>query len=95
MTKVDKKLLLSVAKNARLNLTEKEIKILLPQFKEILKTFDIISKVNVKGVKEAFHPVEVKNVWREDIEQESISQKDALSNTKHKKNGYFKGPKVI
>jgi len=37
--RVDKKLLLRVAENARLNLTEAEIKEFTPQLQEILKAF--------------------------------------------------------
>lgn len=92
---VDKALLQRVAKNARLNLTEKEIEILLPQFKQILEAFAKVSQVDVEGVKPAFHPIEVKNVYREDLVAPCLDNASALSNTRHKKNGFFKGPKVV
>jgi len=93
--KVDKKLIEHVAYVARLNLTKKEIEKFTPQLKEILESFSKISKVNTDKTKESFQPIELKNFMREDIEEKSLSQDEALSNTKHKKEGYFKGPRVI
>ena len=93
--KVDKELILKVARNARLNLTEKEIEEFLPQLKDILDNFEKIKNVDTKDVKEIFHPIEIKNNFREDVVEKSLSQDEALSNTKHKKDGYFKGPKAL
>jgi aspartyl-tRNA(Asn)/glutamyl-tRNA(Gln) amidotransferase subunit C len=93
--KIDKELILSVAKNARLNLSEKEINEFLPELKEILESFSKLDKVNTKKVEPAFNPIELKNIYREDEVEKSLSQEEALKNTKHKNNGYFKGPKAI
>ncbi|MBD3354888.1 Asp-tRNA(Asn)/Glu-tRNA(Gln) amidotransferase subunit GatC [Candidatus Woesearchaeota archaeon] len=93
--KVDKKLIENVADLARLKLTDKEKKEFVNDFKEILDTFSKIDEVDTKNTKESFHPVEIKNRSRDDLVEESLSQEEALSNTKHKKDGYFKGPKAI
>ena len=93
--KVDKGLLQKVAANARLNLSEQEIKEFLPQFKEILDSFNKLDKLDVSEEKPSFQPTPVKNVFREDKVEKCLSQKEALSNTKHKKEGYFLGPKVV
>ena len=93
--KVDKKLLLKVAENARLNLSEAEIAEFLPQMKEILEAFSKLDSLEVEGEKPSFQPLPLKNVSREDKVKKCLSQKEALSNTQHKKNGYFLGPKVV
>ena len=93
--KVSRELLERVAKNARLKLSEAEIQKLLPQFSEMLETFKKISELDIKGVEPAFHPVEMKNVFREDKVGKCLPQDAALANTVHKKNGYFKGPRVV
>ena len=93
--KIDRELLLRVARNARVSLSEKEIETILPQFLEMLEAFKKIAEVDVKNEKLAFHPVEMQNAFREDVVEESLPQEEALSNSKHKKNGYFKGPKVV
>ena len=92
---INKELILKVAKNARLNLTEKEIEEFLPQFQEILKNFEEISKVNTDNIKPSFHPIEIKNALRQDKEKECIPQEEILKNSKHKKDGYFLGPKAL
>jgi len=93
--KINKELILKVAKNARLNLTESEIREFEKDFENILNTFSEISKVDTKNVKESFHPMEIKNHSREDKVENSISQEDALKNSKHRTDIYFKGPKAI
>ncbi len=92
---IDRKLLEHVAETARLKLTEDEINKFLPQLKESLEFFSKLQEVNTDNVKPSFHPVEIKNVMREDVEKECLSQDDALSLTEHKKDGYFKGPRAV
>jgi len=92
---VDKKLLLRVAKNARLNLTEAEVEKFLPQLKEILKAFSKLDRVSVEKEKPSFQPIPLSNVIRKDSVEKSLTQEEALRNTKHKKDGYFLGPKAL
>ena len=93
--KVDKELIEKVAKNARIKLSESEIKEFSPQLKEVLEYFSEIEKAPTKDLQPTFHPIEVKNVIREDISKKCLTQQEALQNTKHKQDGYFKGPKTI
>lgn len=93
--KVDKELIEKVASVARLKLKESEIKKFLPQLKDILGAFSKIDKVDTKNTKPSFHPVELKNMMREDKKGKCLSQEEALANTQHKKDGYFKGPRAV
>ena len=93
--KVDKKLLLRVAENARLNLTEQETKKFLPQLQEILKAFSKLDELELGKEKPSFQPIALKNVMRQDKVEKCLSQEEALKNTKHKKQGYFLGPRVV
>jgi len=93
---VDKELIKHVSKVARLNLSDNEIEIFVPQFKEILEAFSVLDEVDVKGTNMSIQPVNVRNVLREDVPRECFSQKTALSQAKNnKKDGYFKGPKAV
>jgi len=92
--KLDEDLVKHVAKVARLELTKNEIKEFLPQLKEVLDAFSEISKLKTTE-EPSFQPVEIKDVLRDDKVVGSLSQEQALMNTKHKKNGYFKGPRAI
>ena len=84
-----------VAANARLKLKEEEIKKFAADMKEILDNFKKLEEVDTEGVQPSFHPIPVKNISREDIPGECLDRDEALSLTPHKKNGYFRGPKVI
>lgn len=93
--KVDKELIERVAQNARLNLTKREVEKFLPELKEVLEFFSKLDELNVDKEEPSFQPLEVKNVLREDKVTKCLTQEEALSNTKNKKDGYFKGPKVL
>ncbi|MBU2638568.1 MAG: Asp-tRNA(Asn)/Glu-tRNA(Gln) amidotransferase subunit GatC [Nanoarchaeota archaeon] len=84
-----------VAKNARLNLTEKEMDEFLPQLKDVLNAFSELSKVDAKDIEPSVQPVILKNVMREDKPEKSLSGEEVFANTRLKKDGYFKGPRVI
>ena len=73
----------------------KELDEFLPQFKEIIENFSKLDNLDTKNIKPSFQPIELSNVFRDDISKKSLSQEEALINTKHKKNGYFKGPRII
>jgi len=93
--KVDKELITNVAKNARLNLSAKEVNDFIKDLEEILSNFSILDEVDVKDTKPSFQPIPVKNVFRDDKVSKCLSQDDALSNTINKKDGFFKGPKAF
>lgn len=84
-----------VAANARLKLKEEEVKKFAAEMKEILANFEKLAEVNTDDVEPSFHPIPVKNVAREDKPGECLNREEALSLTPHKKDGYFRGPKVL
>ena len=93
--KIDAELLARVSKNARIFLMESESRKFLKEMQEILNAFSKIDEVNVEKTKPSFQPVELKNVMRDDSARKCLTQEEALSNTKHKEKGYFKGPRVV
>ena len=92
---VDRKLLEHVAEVARLKLTEEEIRKFLPQLKEALEFFLQLGEVDTSNIKPSFQPVDLKNAMRDDTEKKCLTQDEALSQTEHKKDGYFKGPRAV
>jgi len=93
--KINKELIEHVAEVARLKLTDKEKEKFSKEIKEIIEVFSKIDKVDTKNVETSLQPVELKNMLREDKEEKSFTQEEALSLTDHKKDGYFKGPKAV
>ncbi len=83
-----------VASLARLRITAAESKKLQADLEEILKAFEILNSMPSES-EPSFQPVPMEASLREDEKEECISRDAALSNTKHKEKGFFKGPRVV
>jgi aspartyl-tRNA(Asn)/glutamyl-tRNA(Gln) amidotransferase subunit C len=92
-TRIDINTVKRVAKIARIDLTEEEIKKFTEELSSILDAFKELDKVDTKNIQPSFHPQELKNVWREDKTEKFDWQ--PLANTKHKEGKYFKGPRIV
>jgi aspartyl-tRNA(Asn)/glutamyl-tRNA(Gln) amidotransferase subunit C len=95
LMKIDKDLVKKVAKIARLNLTEPEIKKFESDFKDVLAEFSKLNKINTDNIKPTFSALELANVSRKDEVKKCLTNAEALSNTKNKEQGFFKGPKTL
>ena len=83
-----------VAKIARLDLTEAEVKKFSRDMNEILAAFKELDKAKA-NVEPSFQPLEIKDIMRDDNPEAVLSQNEALANTKHKEKGFFKGPRAV
>ena len=92
---LNKELIEKVAKNAKLKLTEEEKEEFLPQLQEILDSFSVLDEAPIENLHASFQPFPIKNVLREDKEEPSLTQEEALQNTPLKKDGFFRGPKTF
>jgi aspartyl-tRNA(Asn)/glutamyl-tRNA(Gln) amidotransferase subunit C len=84
-----------VAQVARLQLSESELQKFSKDLEAMLDAFKDLERLDTKGVKPSFQPIETKNVLRKDRVEPSLTQEQALSNTKNKEKGFFKGPKAV
>ena len=78
-----------IAKLANLPITPEEEKRLEAQLTETLNYVEILNEIDTKNVKPTDHVTGSENVTREDIAGLSLSQSQALSNTKKTQNGFF------
>ena len=86
----------NLSKLAMLNLSDEEKETLAPQLNEIIDYFEKLNDLDTKNIKPITHPIEgLKNVFREDVPKESLSNEEALKNAQHKKDGYFKAPRIL
>ncbi len=92
---INKELIEHVAEIARLKLTDKEIEKFSKEIRDIIDVFSKIDKVDAKNIETSLQPVELKNMLREDKEEKTFTQEEALSLSEHKKDGYFKGPRAV
>ena len=84
-----------VAKLANLELDDEELPKFEKQLEEILSYFDKLKEVNIKDVEITSQVTGLENVIREDKAAPSLSQEEALSQTKSQHNGLFKVPGIL
>lgn len=84
-----------LAELARLEFNENEIENLTKDMNQILHHMDKLNELDTSNVEPLSHPIEVKNVFREDELIESIKREDALKNAPDNDDEFFKVPKVI
>jgi len=84
-----------IAKLARINLTESEKNIFLPQLESVLEYLDVLNQVNTDNVEPTFRVNDQKNVLREDLIKDSFDQKISLSSALKTQDGYFVVPGTI
>ncbi len=94
MTEIGRETVRKVAKLARIILSPEEEEEFSRDMKEILRAFGKIAKADTRNVKPSFHPIEISEKLRNDRIESSLPQEEALSNTKNKENGFFRGPRV-
>lgn len=90
--RIDRKLLEHVAEVSRLELSEEELGRFTEQLKVILEAFREIDGVDTEGVEPSFHPLELKNVLRED--EAKPWDWEPLGNSRHREDRHFKGPRI-
>lgn len=85
-----------ISKLALIDLSEEEKEKLSKELGNILNYFKKLDELDTSTVKPTTHPIDgLKNVFREDVPWESLSNEEALRNAKHKKDGYFKAPRIL
>ncbi len=89
---IDRGMVRRVAEAARLSLTEEEIERYEWQLKVILEAFRELDEVDTEGVEPSYHPIMLEDVLR-DAEASGWSW-DPLANSKHREDGYFRGPRI-
>ncbi len=92
MANIDREQLLHVARLARLELRDEEVDRLGAQLNDILAAVSKVSELDLSGVPPTSHPLDVVNVWADDVPRPSLPVADALANAPEREGSYFKVP---
>ena len=84
-----------IAELARLKFNEDELENFTNQLNEILAYVEKLNELDTENVEPLSHPVEGKNVFRDDIVLPSVPRDEALKNAPGKDEQFFHVPKVI
>ncbi len=93
--KITKQEVEHVAKLARLELSEQAKEMFTNQLSNILTYVEQLNALDTKGVEPTSHVLDIRNVMRDDVAQESLPQDRALANAPDKAAGHYRVPKII
>ncbi len=93
--KITKQEVEHVAKLARLELSDQEKEKLADQLSNILSYVEKLNELDTRGVEPTSHVLDINNVMREDVPEESLPQERALLNAPDRAAGHYKVPKII
>jgi aspartyl-tRNA(Asn)/glutamyl-tRNA(Gln) amidotransferase subunit C len=85
---------LHVAQLARLDIPEGEIESVQAQLGAILEAVGKVAELDLAEVAPTSHPLDVVNVWDEDVPRPSLSRDEALANAPDPYDGMFRVPSV-
>lgn len=83
-----------VAKLARLELTDEEVKKYSKQLGSILEYVEKINEVDTTGVEPMPHAIPLYNVMRDDIVKYEESKDELMKNAPYEEDGFFRVPKI-
>ncbi len=85
-----------LSKLALVDLSEEEKEKFSKQLGDILTYFKKLNDLDTTNVEPTTHAIDgLRNVFRKDVPTKSLTQEEALRNAEHKKDGYFKAPRIL
>lgn len=95
MRAMDEATVRHVARLARLELTDDEVRRFAADMSKITDFVSALRKVDVQGAEMTLHPVVNRNQWREDEARPGFRREDAVANAADSEQNFFKVPPVI
>jgi len=89
---IEREQLRHVAHLARLELSDEELDRLGPQLNDIIAAVSKVSELDLTDVPATSHPLDVVNVWAEDVPRPCLTVEEALANAPERDGNYFKVP---
>ncbi len=81
-----------VARLAWLALSDREVDRFTGELDKILDAIGIVAELDLEEVEPTSHPLDLVNVWDEDVPRESLAREDVLANAPDTDGGLFKVP---
>ena len=93
--KIDAEQVRKVAKLARLELTDAEVKEFTGQLSAILDYMEKMNGLDTTDAEPLAHCLPISNVFREDVAKESLGTEKTLANAPQRDGEFFKVPKIL
>ena len=86
---------LHVARLARLALTDDEVERLTGELDKILEAVGVVSELDLADVPPTSHPLDLVNVWGEDVPHESLQLDEVFANAPAREGDLFRVPPTV
>jgi aspartyl-tRNA(Asn)/glutamyl-tRNA(Gln) amidotransferase subunit C len=83
---------LHVARLARLSIPQDELESVREQLGAILEAVSKVSELDLSGVEPTSHPLDLVNVWDDDVARPSLTRDEALANAPDAAESAFRVP---
>lgn len=93
--KIDESQVRTVAKLARLDLTESEVVEFSSELSAILEYIEKLNELDTDSVEPLAHCLPIHNVFRDDNIKDSLELEDVLKNAPAREGEFFKVPKIL
>ena len=93
--KIDQTQVKKVAKLARLDLSEQEVREFATQLSAILEYVEKMNQLDTESVEPLAHCLPISNCFREDVVKDSLGTEKTLANAPQRDGEFFKVPKIL
>ena len=93
--KIDESQVRTVAKLARLDLTDEEVTEFSSELSAILDYIEKLNELDTDSVEPLAHCLPIHNVFRDDSVKSSLELEDVLKNAPQRQGEFFKVPKIL
>jgi aspartyl-tRNA(Asn)/glutamyl-tRNA(Gln) amidotransferase subunit C len=93
--KLDREVVVHIAKLARIDLSEAEIETFSTQLSEIIGHFDVLNSVDTDGVEPTAHTLPLRNIFADDVSRPSLPQDEVLALAPATEDGYLRVRAVL
>ena len=76
-------------------MSEAELETFRAELSNILEQFEVLSSADTRDVPPTAHPIDVSNVFRDDVSGTSLDQEGVLSNAPQREDDYFRVKAVL
>ena len=84
-----------IAKLSKLNISDDELEYYVAEMDKIIGYFELLSKVDTKGIKPMTHVNNINNIMRDDQSNPSLKNSDAIKNCADTFGQFIKVPKIL
>ena len=93
--RISKEEVLHIASLVRIAMTDEDVDQLQGQLSNILEQFEVLSTIDTESVLPTAHPIELTNVFKDDVSSPSLSKEDVLLNAPLREEDYLRVKAIL